>query len=264
MIKKTIHYCWFGGNPKNEIILKCMESWKKYCPDYEIIEWNETNFDVNMNKFTEEAYKNHKWAFVSDVARLYIIYNYGGIYLDTDIELKDNLDEWLNYDGWFAFQYENTINTGLGLAGKKGNRIVKLLLDDYENRRFVDENGNIVMQVCSDINTELLRKKLPELIMNNKDQIIENTLFLSADNYNLKAKNHGGLSWTDHPKTEIQPEKEYKNTRLKKFLRNYKIQYYIKDHFNENIFKLYSFMAYDMLDNGLLYYIKRQIKKRVQ
>ena len=136
MIPKVIHYCWFGGNTKNEMVLKCMESWKKYCPDYKVVEWNEDNFDVNMCRFTKEAYESKKWAFVSDVARLHILYNYGGVYLDTDIELKENIDEWLQYDGWFAFQYDNTIATGLGCASIKKNKIVKLLLDDYKNRRF--------------------------------------------------------------------------------------------------------------------------------
>ena len=85
MIDKVIHYCWFGGNQKSDLINRCIESWKKYCPDYQIIEWNESNFDVNMFDYTRQAYKEKKYAFVSDVARLYVVYNYGGIYLDTDI-----------------------------------------------------------------------------------------------------------------------------------------------------------------------------------
>ncbi len=117
------------------------------------------------------------------------------------------------------------------------------------------------MQVCSDINTELFRDKLPQLTLNNENQVIENTLFMNTASYNLKERNHGGLSWTDHPKTKIEEEKRYHDTKLKRFLRNYKIQYFIKDHFDEKIFKLYAFISYDMLDDGLLYHIKRQIKK---
>ena len=96
MIPKKIHYCWFGGNPLPELAIKCIESWKKYCPDYEIIEWNESNFDVNALKYTKEAYENKKMAFVSDVARMYALVNIGGIYMDTDVELLKNLDELLN------------------------------------------------------------------------------------------------------------------------------------------------------------------------
>ena len=92
MIDKVIHYCWFGNNPKSDLINKCIESWKKYCPEYKIIEWNEHNFDINMCEFTKNAYKTKKYAFVSDVARIWAIYNYGGVYLDTDVELYKSLD----------------------------------------------------------------------------------------------------------------------------------------------------------------------------
>ena len=87
MIPKKIHYCWFGKGRLTDSAYKCIESWKKYCPDYEIIEWNEENFNVNICDYTKEAYENSKWAFVSDYARLWILYNEGGIYFDVDVEL---------------------------------------------------------------------------------------------------------------------------------------------------------------------------------
>ena len=80
LIPKVIHYCWFGRNKKSKSVLKCIQSWKKYCPDYEIIEWNEDNFDVNCIPFVKEAYDAEKWAFVTDYARLKIIFENGGIY----------------------------------------------------------------------------------------------------------------------------------------------------------------------------------------
>ena len=92
MIPKVIHYCWFGRNEKSDLIKRCIESWQKYCPEYQIIEWNENNFDVNTCEYTREAYLARKWAFVSDYARLKIIFENGGIYLDTDVELKQGLD----------------------------------------------------------------------------------------------------------------------------------------------------------------------------
>ena len=128
MIPKVIHYCWFGGNHKSELINKCIESWKKYCPGYEIIEWNESNFDINICEYTKQAYDAKKYAFVSDVARLYIIYNYGGIYLDTDIELIRDFGDLLNYDAWFNWETERFIATSLGFCAQKGNEIVKFLL----------------------------------------------------------------------------------------------------------------------------------------
>ena len=95
MIPKVIHYCWFGKKPYNELMIKCMESWKKHLPEYEIIEWNEENFDININPYVKEAYNAKKFAFVSDYVRLFVLHKYGGIYLDTDVEVRKNIDKFL-------------------------------------------------------------------------------------------------------------------------------------------------------------------------
>lgn len=131
MIPKKIHFCWFGHNPKPELINKCIDSWKKFCPDYEIIEWNEDNFDVHINKYVEDAYNNKKYAFVSDFARLWIIYNYGGIYLDTDVLLKNSIDDLLNYDCWLASDDVKYVNTGLGFGAVKGHNLVEKIMMEY-------------------------------------------------------------------------------------------------------------------------------------
>ena len=89
-IPKIIHYCWFGDGPISPESRKCMESWKKYCPDYKIIEWNEQNFDISQNRYAQQAYEAKKYAFVSDYVRLAVLYEYGGIYLDTDVETLRN------------------------------------------------------------------------------------------------------------------------------------------------------------------------------
>ena len=91
-MEKVIHYCWFGGKPLPKLAKKCIKSWKKYLPDYEIKEWNEKNFDINMCPFVKGAYENKKWAFVADYARMYALYNEGGIYFDTDMEIINNVD----------------------------------------------------------------------------------------------------------------------------------------------------------------------------
>lgn len=103
-IPKKIHYCWFGRNPLTESAKKCIESWKKYCPEYEIIEWNENNFDLTENRYAREAYEQKKWAFVSDYARLKIVYEQGGIYMDVDVELIKPLDELTELDGYMGFE----------------------------------------------------------------------------------------------------------------------------------------------------------------
>ena len=92
-MEKIIHYCWFGGKPLPKLAKKCIKSWKKFLPDFEIREWNETNFDINITKFSKQAYDAKKWAFVSDVARIYALKNYGGIYFDTDMIVTKNIDE---------------------------------------------------------------------------------------------------------------------------------------------------------------------------
>ena len=131
-IPKIIHYCWFGGGPISAESQKCMESWKKYCPDYKIIEWNDQNFDISTNRYAQQAYAAKKYAFVSDYARLAVLYEYGGIYLDTDVELVRPLDELLELPGFMGFQTNNEVATGLGFGARKGNSVVQALLRDYD------------------------------------------------------------------------------------------------------------------------------------
>ncbi len=131
MIPKKIHYIWFGKGEKNERVKHCIESWKKYLPDYEIIEWNENNFDINYNDFTKNAYANKKWAFVSDVARLWVLYNEGGIYMDTDVEVYKSLDQFLNEEGFTGFEDVHYPVTAT-LGAVKGNPVIKMMLDYYD------------------------------------------------------------------------------------------------------------------------------------
>ena len=130
MIPKKIHYVWLGKGEKNDRIKHCIESWKKYLPDYEIIEWNEDNFDIEYNDFTKKAYENKKWAFVSDVVRLYALYKEGGIYMDTDVEVYKPLDEFLNEEGFSGFECKHYPVTAT-LGAVKGNPVIKLMLDYY-------------------------------------------------------------------------------------------------------------------------------------
>lgn len=146
-IPKIIHYCWFGGNPLPPLAKKCIRSWKKYCPDYEIKEWNENNFDINScPKYVLQAYEAKKWAFVTDYIRLKIIFENGGIYLDTDVEVIKTFDSLLDYTAFFGIENFNnekpyTIATGLGFGAEKGTNIIKELSDDYNEIDFrISEN----------------------------------------------------------------------------------------------------------------------------
>lgn len=141
MIPKIIHYCWFGDKPKDKLSLKCIESWKKYCPDYEIKEWNESNYDVTKNQYMYEAYQTKKWGFVPDFARLDIIYNEGGIYLDTDVEILKPIDEILNNKMFCCPETSGKIALGLGFGAVKHNKNIKKLMEMYEQLKFVADDG---------------------------------------------------------------------------------------------------------------------------
>lgn len=182
MIPKTIHYCWFGGNPKPKLVEKCIKSWKKYCPDYEIIEWNESNFDVNCCDYVKEAYEAKKWAFVSDFARLKIVYDNGGIYLDTDVELIRSLDKFLQYDSFFGFEDSEYINTGLGFGSIKNNPVLEVMINDYITLHFLKPNGTYNIVPCPKTNTKSLEKI--GLVRNNTFQIINNNAFFPSDFFN--------------------------------------------------------------------------------
>ena len=141
MIPKVIHYCWFGGNPLPELAQKCIESWKKFCPDYEIKQWDETNFDVNCCDYVREAYEAKKWAFVSDYARLKVLYEYGGIYMDTDVEVIKSLDSILQFEAVSGFESARRVPTGL-IASEQKHMMICEFLKDYENIHFIREDGS--------------------------------------------------------------------------------------------------------------------------
>ena len=151
MIPKIIHYCWFGGNPLPPLALECIASWKKFLPDYEIKQWDESNFDVNMIPYTAEAYKLKKYAFVSDYARFWIMYKYGGLYFDTDVEVIKPLDDIIakgnfmgfevdpdgdNTPGKYAPRFCFAVNPGVGFGMEKEHSFMKKMLDLYAELRF--------------------------------------------------------------------------------------------------------------------------------
>lgn len=156
MIPKVIHYCWFGEKPLPEYAVKCINSWKKYCEGYEIIEWNENNFDIHCTQYTEEAFNQKRWAFVSDYARLFIIYNEGGIYFDTDVELIKNIDDLRTSQAFFAQEIGGMVATGLGFGAEKGNSIIKLMMDEYVKAIFVLDTGELDLLPCPVRNTKAL------------------------------------------------------------------------------------------------------------
>ena len=157
MIPKIIHYCWFGRGEKPKLAKRCIKSWKKLCPDYQIIEWNEDNVDFSiMPAYVKESYDAQKWGFVPDYIRLWIIYNYGGIYLDTDVEVIKPFDDLLILDGFVGFESDTNINFGSGFGADKGNQVIKALMDSYNDLHFVNDDGSLNMTASPVLNTETL------------------------------------------------------------------------------------------------------------
>ena len=184
MIPKIIHYCWFGKNEKSASMLKCIESWKKFCPDYEIIEWNEDNFDIDCIPFVREAYSAKKWAFVADYARLKIIYENGGIYLDTDVELIKSLDPLLTLCGYAGFQRDGYIATGLGFGAEKGNQLICEVMADYHDRHVPANDKDYSEIACPILNTAVLERY--GLIPNGQKQTVMGITFYPYDYFSPK------------------------------------------------------------------------------
>lgn len=155
MIPKIIHYCWFGNAPKPEIILRCISSWRSLCPDFKIIEWNENNFNIESSRFCYEAYKAKKWAFVSDYVRLKVLYEYGGVYLDTDCELIKKIDCFLKHKQ-LVLGYEGDVVFSSAVIFAEPKSIwIKTMLDFYEQKSFIDDKGKYFMVPNTDIFTKL-------------------------------------------------------------------------------------------------------------
>ena len=155
-IPKIIHYCWFGKGQMPHLAEKCIKSWEKYCPDYKIVCINEENFDINQNRYAREAYRAGKWAFVSDYARLKVLYDEGGIYFDTDVELIKPIDKLIENCGYMGFDDNGVVSTGLGFACEKGNELVGKLLEDYEDISFILPDGTYDITPCPSRNTKTM------------------------------------------------------------------------------------------------------------
>ena len=169
-IPKIIHYCWFGPKPIPELELKCIESWKKYLPDYKLMFWNEKSFDINSHSFSKQAYEKNYFAFVSDYVRAEVLKVYGGIYLDTDFEVLSNFtDIFVDYDVVLGFENSSLVGTAM-MAAVPNHNIFQAFAKHYVNSSFVNRNGKIQITANPAILADILKKN--GINLNGKDQLV--------------------------------------------------------------------------------------------
>lgn len=243
-IPKVIHYVWVGGKPLPKFQQQCIASWRKYLPDFEIVEWNETNFDISANQYCREAYEAKKWAFVSDYIRIHVLYHQGGIYMDTDVEvLQPFPEEFLECEAFSGYETPNSIPTGI-MASSPGQRMFREILRFYEDSHFVNEDGsqNIITNVYTI--TEIAKRNgfVPD---NTKKEILGFTLYpqtyfcpLSHDSSeicfseNTYTIHHFSGTWCDRKTRFVGKWNKGLEKKTKKLLGNWGAQLYYRVAYN--------------------------------
>ena len=228
IIPKVLHYCWFGDRPIPLQHKKYMESWRKFCPDYEIIEWNEKTYDVTKNRYMREAYQSKKWGFVPDYARLDIIYRYGGVYLDTDVELTKPIDRFLCEPGFCGMHNAGMVQPGSAFGAVQGHEMIQIMRNIYELSSFINEDGTLNLTTSTKYQTDALIKH--GLKSSNTIQKIHDMVIYPSDVFNpinaeylfehITENTHGihyfASSWLDNERLN---EKSARKEQARDFLR---------------------------------------------
>lgn len=193
MIPKIIHFVWVGGKPFPPLVKKCIKTWKKFCPDFEIKMWNENNFDLNSNLYCKQAIENKKWAFASDFIRLKALYEFGGIYLDTDVQITKKLDDLLSNKAFIGFETEEFLSTAV-IAAEKENPWIKKNLDYYQDRSFIKEDGTMDVTTNVVTLTNITKNIYKEFKLNNQLQTLKDLTIYPKDyfcpiDYNTQTTN---------------------------------------------------------------------------
>lgn len=221
-IPKIIHYCWFGRGSKPELALKCIDSWKRHCPDYEIIEWNEDNYDISLAPlYVRQAYASQKWAFATDYIRLDVVHKHGGIYLDTDVELLSSLDKFLIHNSFFAFEDEQLISTGLGFGSQKGEPILEEIASDYSRIPFILSDGSLDTLPCTERNTKVFLNH--GLKLTGEYQNLNGGIAVyPPDFFNPKSYQTGKITITDKTVSVHHFDASWKSPEQKKAMEAYR------------------------------------------
>ena len=195
LIPKKIHYMWLGGNPLPDKLQKCIDTWEKYCPDYEIIRWDESNYDVHKNQFVSQAYDNKKYGFVPDYARIELLYEHGGIYLDTDIELQRNLDELLYQEAFCSVEKWQVLNFGGCSGAIKGHKSLEPFLDTWRKRSLIRHDGTLDIISSGLIDTSVALKA--GYTINGRNQTVMGMNIYTYDYFHPYDYMSGKLEKTD-------------------------------------------------------------------
>ena len=196
MIPKIIHYCWFGRGEKPELAKKCIASWRKSCPDFEIREWNEGNCDYLSIPFMAEAYAAKKYAFVSDVMRLIVLEQYGGVYFDTDVEVVRDISPLLDDEGFIGFENDQFVNSGQVMAAKAHHPVIQAMIEEYKKLRFTNADGTATPVGCPRLNTDVMERF--GLIRNGREQVVAGIHVYPADYFNPMDSTTGKLTKTEN------------------------------------------------------------------
>ena len=180
MVKK-IHYCWFGGKELPSKVKKCIATWKKMLPDYEIKEWNEKNFDINTSTFVKEAYEKKKWAFVSDYVRIYALYNEGGIYLDTDVKILKDISHITDKDMFLGYEDSGYVGTAVIGVKEKENKYIKEILDYYNKIEHFNEE--IMYNYVNPVIITKILKKYSSKVNEQGIRIFDNNVYVYPRDY---------------------------------------------------------------------------------
>jgi hypothetical protein len=198
-IPRIVHYCWFGRGVKPSKMVKCMRSWKKHLVGYQFMEWNEDSFDLSSNQYVKEAYEAKKYAFVSDYVRLHALYTHGGIYMDTDVEVVKTLDAFLKHEAFSGFEDETFLQSGT-MGAAKGHHWIKELLDDYDSRSFLRQDGTYDLTTNTAVITAICQRH--GLVLNGSHQVLQNgVVFYPRDYFSPYDYINGGNYRTDNSHT---------------------------------------------------------------
>lgn len=238
MIPKVIHYCWFGRNPLPDSAQRCIASWKSFFPDYEVRRWDETNFEINSIPYISEAYNASKYAFVSDYARFVILYHYGGLYFDTDVEIIRPFRSILERGSFMGREAgtNGKVAPGLGLGFEPGNSLLYEIIQKYKTLHFLNNDGSLNQKTVVDYTTELLIDR--GLIMDDTIQEIDSVTFYPTEYFcpmdsttgiirvtpNTVSIHHYDCSWLNHKtiKWKLHLLKNYVNRLLFKYNLKYR------------------------------------------